>query len=107
MGLFLAKQYIETEKKGITIHYKDKSLVLNKDERYLCPDDDFLELIYTGDEIKITHGNQDRLIVNSVDNSLVFTIIETNEESTYRNDVIFPLTLKFSEIRVIKQVEKE
>lgn len=107
MGLFLAKQYIETEKKGITIHYKDKTFVLNKGERYLCADDDFLELIYTGDEIKITHGNQDHLSFNSKDTTLIFTIIETDEESTYRTNVIFPLTLEFSDIRVIKYSKNE
>lgn len=111
MGLFLAKQYIKnetlSEEKGIPLHYKDRVHMLKKEERYICSDDDFLEFIYTGDELKISYGNQDRFLVNNVNGTLTFTLIETNQVSKNRTNLTYPLTMSFSAIRVLKYTEKE
>jgi len=111
MGLFLAKVYIKneniSEEKGIPLHYKDKVHILKKDERFFCLDDNFLEFIYTGDELKITYGNQDRFLVNNVNGTLTFTVIETNQESKGRQHLIYPLTMTFSAINLVRYTEKE
>lgn len=111
MGLFLAKEYIKneslSEEKGIPLHYKDRVHILKKDERFFCVDDDFLEFIYTGDELKISYGNQDRILVNNLNGTLVFTVIETSEQSKDRQYITYPLTMAFSAIRLLKYTEKE
>ena len=111
MGLFLAKEYIKNEnlsdEKGVPLHYKDKVHILKKNERFICSDDDFLEFAYTGDELKISYGNQDRLLVNNVNGTLTFTVIEGNQESKGRQHLIYPLTMTFSAIRVVKYTERE
>lgn len=111
MGLFLAKEYIRNEalskEKGIPLHYNDQIHILKKDERFVCSDDTFIEFIYTGDELKISYGNEDRLVVNNVNGTLTFTIIETKKESKGRQNITYPLTMSFSNIRVIKYTEKE
>ncbi len=111
MGLFLAKEYIKNESlpevKGIPLNYKDKVHILKRDERFFCADDKFLEFIYTGDEIKISYGNEDRLLVNNINGTLIFTVIETNQESKDRKYLIYPLTMPFSSIRLIKYTETE
>ena len=111
MGLFLAKEYIKneslSEEKGIPLHYKDKVHILKKDERFFCVDDDFLEFIYTGDELKISYGNQDRLLVNNINGTVTFTVIETSEQSKDRIHLTYPLTMTFSAIRLVKYNEKE
>ena len=111
MGLFLAKEYIKneriTEDKGIPLHYNGKINILKRNERFLCVDDDFLEFIYTGDELKISYGNQDRILVNNLNGTLVFTIIETSEQSKDRQYITYPLTMAFSAIRVLKYSESE
>ena len=111
MGLFLAKEYIRNEKiseeKGIPLHYKDRVHILKKDERFICSDDDFLEFEYTGDELKISYGNEDRLMVNNINGTLRFTIIETADQSKNRINLTYPLTMTFSAIRVVKYTEKE
>ena len=111
MGLFLAKEYIKNENlsevKGIPLHYKDKVHILKKDERFFWADDDFLEITYTGDELKISYGNQDRLLVNNINGILTFTVIETSEQSKDRIHLTYPLTMTFSAIRLLKYSEKE
>jgi hypothetical protein len=111
MGLFLAKEYIRNEKiseeKGIPLHYKDRVHILKKDERFICSDDAFLEFSYTGDELKISYGNEDRLMVNNINGTLTFTIIETIDQSKDRINLTYPLTMTFSAIRVVKYTEKE
>lgn len=111
MGLFLAKEYIKNEsvsgEKVIPLYYKDRIHVLRKEERFICSDDDFLEFVYTGDELKITYGNQDRLLVNNLNGTLTFTVIETNQGSKTRQNITYPLTITFSAIRVVKYTEKE
>jgi len=111
MGLFLAKEYIKNENlsevKGIPLHYKDKVHILKKDERFLCADDDFLEITYTGDELKISYGNEDRLLVNNINGILTFTLIESSEQCKDRKYLIYPLTMPFSSTRIIKYTEKE
>jgi len=111
MGLFLAKHYIKNEnlsdEKGIPLHYKDKVHILKKNEHFICSDDDFLEFIYTGDELKITYGNQDRLLVNNVNGTLSFTVIEGNQESKSKKHLIYPLTMTFSAIHLVKYREKK
>jgi hypothetical protein len=111
MGLFLAKEYIKNENlsevKGIPLHYKDKVHILKKDERFFCVDDDFLEITYTGDELKISYGNKDRLLVNNVNGIISFTVIETSEQSNDRIHLTYPLTMTFSTIRLIKYSETE
>ena len=111
MGLFLAKEYIRNEKisdeKGIPLHYKGKVHMLKKGEHFICSDDDFLEFIYTGDELNISYGNEERFLVNNINGTLTFTVIETNEQSKGRKHLIYPLTMSFSAIRVLKYTEKE
>jgi hypothetical protein len=111
MGLFLAKEYIKNENlsevKGIPLHYKDKVHILKKDERFLCADDDFLEITYTGDELKISYGNEDRLLVNNINGILTFTLIESSEQCKDRKYLIYPLTMPFSTIRLLKYSETE
>lgn len=111
MGLFLAKEYIKNENipenKGIPLYYNDKLHILKRNEWFLCVDDDFLEFVYTGDELKISYGNQDRLIVNNINGTLIFTVVETNEESKTKQHIVYPLTMTFSAIRIIKYTEKE
>lgn len=110
MGLFLAKEYIRNEKisteEGIPVHYKDKIHTLKTDERFVCVDDEFLEILYTGDEIKITYGNRDRVTVNNVNGKLTFTIIKTND-SKDKIFLTYPLTMAFSVIHLITYTEKE
>lgn len=111
MGLFLAKEYIKNEtlsdEKGIPLHYNDRVHILKKDERFIYSDDKFLEFVYTGDELKITYGNQDRLLVNNVNGTLTFTLIETSEASKSKQHIVYPLTMSFSAIRLVKYSEKE
>ena len=111
MGLFLAKEYIKNENlsevKGIPLHYKDKVHILKKDERFLCADDDFLEITYTGDELKLSYGNEDRLLVNNINGILTFTLIESSEQCKDRKYLIYPLTMPFSTIRLLKYSETE
>lgn len=111
MGLFLAKEYIRnetiTDEKGIPLHYNDRVHILKKDERFIYSDDKFIEFVYTGDELNIAYGNQDRLLVNNVNGTLTFTVIETSEESKAKQNITYPLTMSFSAIRVVKYTEKE
>ena len=111
MGLFLAKEYIKNESisevKGVPLHYNNKVHILKKDERFICVDDEFLEITYTGDELKISYGNEDRLLVNNINGILTFTVIDTPEQSKDRTYLVYPLTMQFSSVRIIKYTEKE
>ena len=111
MGLFIAKEYIRnekiTEEKGIPLEYKGKIYILKKNETFHCADDIFLEFEYTGDELKISYGNEDRLMVNNINGTLSFTLIQTREPSKGRRHITYPLTMSFSAIEVLKYTEKE
>ena len=111
MGLFLAKEYIKTEslseENGIPLHYNNKISLLKKNERFFCVEDDFIELMYSGDEIKITYGNKDRLTFNNINGMLIFMIIQSLDESKGRQDITYPLTMPFSSICIMKYTEEE
>ena len=59
------------------------------------------------DELKISYGNQDRLLVNNINGTVTFTVIETSEQSKDRIHLTYPLTMTFSAIRLVKYNEKE
>ena len=111
MGLFLAKEYIRnetiTDEKGIPLHYDGKVHILKKNEHFICVDDSFLVFEYTGDELKISYGNKDRLIVNNVNGTLSFTVIQTHEPSKGPQHITYPLTMSFSAIEIVRYTEKE
>jgi hypothetical protein len=111
MGLFLAKEYIKNETlkedNGIPLDYKGKISLLRINERFFCVDDDFIELMYTGDEIKITYGNEDRIMFSNVNGMLIFMIIQGLDESKGRQNITYPLTMSFSSLSLIKYTEKE
>lgn len=111
MGLFLAKEYIKNEslsdEKGIPLHYNDRVHILKKDERFIYSDDTFLEFEYTGDELKVSYGNEDRLVVNNINGTLTFTLIKTNQDSKSKQDITYPLTMSFSAISLVKYTEKQ
>jgi hypothetical protein len=108
MGLFLAKEYIKSEHSSdIPLQYKNKLLYLRKNERFFCVDDDFIELMYTGDEIKITYGNRDRLVFNNISGVLIFTVIKGLEESTDKQHITYPLTMPFSSVSIMTYTEEE
>jgi hypothetical protein len=111
MGLFLAKEYIKNEslntEHSISLDYKNKMYMLKINEHFFCSDDDFLEVMYTGDEIKITYGNHDRIVINNINGTLSFSIIETREESKDRTHLTYPLTMAVSGIRLIKYTEED
>jgi hypothetical protein len=110
MGLFLAKEYIRNENlsddKGIPLKYNNKIHILKKDERFFCADDEFIEIVYTGDEMKLTYGNLDNLIVSNINGTLTFTVV-VSDESKDRQNLTYPLTMAFSAIHVIKITQKE
>jgi len=111
MGLFLAKEYLKGETKicgsDIPLQYNDTIHMLKKNERYICPDDRYIEVMYTGDELKITYGNKTRLMFNSINGTLLFTIISSNQKSDNKQHTIYPLTMVFSRIRIIHYTEEE
>jgi hypothetical protein len=110
MGLFIAKEYIKNEntvENSVPLYYDNKLHMLKKDERFICTKDEFLEFVYTGDEIKITYGNEDRLMVNNVCGTLIFTVIEGNKESKFTTNMIYPLTMIFSSIKILKIKETD
>ena len=111
MGLFIAKEYIRNEKiiedKRIPLDYKGNIQLLKKNEHFICADDEFLEFEYTGDELKISYGNEDRLMVNNINGTLSFTVIEAYEPSKGRQHITYPLTMPFSAIEVVIYSEKE
>ena len=111
MGLFLAKEYIKNESlkeaTGIPLHYKNNISLLRTNERFHCADDEFIELTYTGDEIKITYGNQDRIMFNNINGMLIFMIIGGLDESKYTQNITYPLTMSFSSMCLMKYTEKE
>lgn len=111
MGLFLAKEYIKSEnsseENSIPLHYNNKISLLRKNERFFCVDDDFIELMYTGDEIKITYGNRDRLIFNNINGMLIFMVIQGLDESKDRQYITYPLTMAFSSMCIMKYSEQE
>jgi len=109
MGLFLAKEYIKneriTEDKGIPLHYNGKVHILKKNEHFSCSDNEFFE--YTGDELKIKYGNNDRVLVNNLNGTVTFTVITIGEQSKGWKDITYPLTMSFSAIRLLRYTEKE
>jgi len=111
MGLFLAKEYIKSEtlseEDSIPLHYNNKISLLKKNERFFCVEDDFIELMYSGDEIKITYGNKDRIMFNNINGMLIFMVIQSSDESNGRQDITYPLTMSFSSICIMKYTEKE
>lgn len=111
MGLFLAKEYIRNEGhpeiKGLPLEYRGSTVTLEEDVRFLCPDDDYIELRYTGDEIKVTYGNNDRMMVTCSNGALIFTFIKTEKESTDRRSIIYPLTMVVSDVKIILLTENE
>ena len=110
MGLFLAKEYIKNENlpepKGLPLEYKDSRITLEQNVRFVCPDDEYLELAYTGDEIKVTYGNNDHLTVNSSNGTLTFSFNETGKVSTDRRSITYPLTMVVSNVKIIRSTDK-
>jgi hypothetical protein len=110
MGLFLAKEYIKNENlpgsKGIPLEYKGSRITLETNVRFVCPDDKYIELLYTEDEIKVTHGNNDRLMMYCSDGILTFSFIETEKKSTDRTSITYPLTMVVSSVKIIRLTDK-
>jgi len=106
MGLFLAKEYIKTESlpvpKVLPLEYNDTTVTLEEGIRFLCPDDEYIELAYSGDEIKVIYGNNDRLMANCSNGILTFTFIETDKVSTDRRSITYPLTMVVSSVKIIR-----
>ena len=110
MGLFLAKEYIKNENlpgpKSIPLEYKGSRITLETNVRFICPDDKYIELLYTEDEIKVTHGNNDRLMMYCSDGILTFSFIETGKKSTDRTSITYPLTMVVSSVKIIRLTDK-
>jgi hypothetical protein len=106
MGLFLAKEYIKTESltvvKGLPLEYNGSTIRLEEGIRFLCPDDEYIELAYSGDEIKVTYGNNDRLMMNCSNGTLIFSFIETDKVSTDRRSITYPLTMLVSNVKIMR-----
>ena len=100
MGLFLAKEYIKNEKRGLPLEYRGIRITLQQNEQYLCPENEYIELIYTGDEIKISYGNNERLIINASNGKLSLKFTETDKKSTDKRTFIYPLTTVVSEVNL-------
>ena len=111
MGLFLAKEYIKNEvhleKKSLPLEYNGSTIRFEEGVQFLCPDDKYIELKYTGDEIKVSYGNNDRLMVNCLNGSLNFSFIKTDKESTDRRSIIYPLTMAVSDVKMVVLTENE
>jgi len=110
MGLFLAKEYIKNENlseaKGLPLEYKGSRITLEANVRFVCPDDDYIELEYTGDEIKVTHGNNNHLTVNCSNGTLTFSFNETEKVSTDKRSITYPLTMVVSNVKIIRLTDK-
>jgi len=110
MGLFLAKEYIKNENppepKGLPLEYKGSKITLEANVRFVCPDDEYLELMYTEDEIKVTYGNNDYLKMNCSNGTLTFSLIETEKLSTDRRSITYPLTMVVSNVKIIRLTDK-
>jgi len=109
MGLFLAKEYIKSEHlggEGLLLDYMGTIVSLEKNVRFICPDDEYIELLYTEDEIKVTYGNNDRLMVNCSSGILTFSFIETEKKSTDRTSITYPLTMVVSNVKIIRLTDK-
>jgi hypothetical protein len=106
MGLFLAKEYIKNEGlqegRGLPLEYRGSRFRLEEGVRFLCPDDDYIELRYTGDEIKVTYGNNDSLMMNCVNGTLTLTFIKTDKENSDNRSMIYPLTMVVSDIKILR-----
>ena len=109
MGLFLAKEYIKTENKQthIPLVYNKVTRNLKLGERYFFPDDDYMEIFYSGDEIKFTHGNEERIVTSIQNGALFFNVIETMADSFDRRSIIYPLTHLCTQVHVQKFTEQE
>lgn len=111
MGLFLAKEYIKSEKKTddvpFVLHYNGSTRILKRGERYFFPDDDFLEIIYTGDEINFTYCSEERFVSKYENNILTFTVIESITDKFERKNIVYPLMDSCSAVHVIRYSSKE
>jgi hypothetical protein len=110
MGLFLAKEYIKneglSEAKGLPLEYKGSRITLEQNVRFVCPDDEYLELAYTGDELKVTYGNNDHLTINCSNGTLTFSFNETEKVSTDKRSITYPLTMVVSNVKIIRLTDK-
>jgi hypothetical protein len=110
MGLFLAKEYIKneglSEAKDLPLEYKDSRITLEQNVRFVCPDDEYIELAYTGDEIKVTYGNNDHLTINCFNGTLTFSFNETEKVSTDKRSITYPLTMVVSNVKIIRLTHK-
>ena len=110
MGLVLAKEYIKNEDtrrhKTIPLEYRGVIYNLNVNERFFCPDNDYIEFSYTGDEIKVFYGNNERLMISCVNGILTFTFAKTDKQSKERQHITYPLTIAVSSIVMILHSEE-
>lgn len=109
MGLTLAKLYLKSEKKNndFLVHYNGISWTLKPDVRYFFPDDDYLEIIYSGDEINFTYNGGERLLTNYIDDILHFTLVESLTENFERKTIMYPLKKNCKNIYVGRVSEKD
>jgi len=109
MGLTLAKLYLNNEKsaKDFLVHYNGISWTLKPGQRYFFPDDDYLEIIYTGDEINFTYNGGERLLTNYIDDILHFSLIDSLTENFERKSILYPLKKNCKCIYVGRISEKD
>lgn len=109
MGLILAKLYLKSEKKGkeFLVHYNGISWTLKPGQRYFFPNDDFLEIIYSGDEIDFTYNGGERLVTNFVNETLHFTLIDSLTDNFQRKSIMYPLQKNCKSIYVERISEKD
>ena len=109
MGLSLAKLYIknETTSKDFLVHYNGISWTLKPGQRYFFPDDDFLEIIYTIDEVNFTYSSGEDILTKYTNGELHFTLIENVIDNLERKSVVYPLQKNCKSVHVNRVSEKE
>lgn len=94
MGLIFAKHYLKNmdANNQMPMHYQDKIYMLKINEIFLFNDDDYLEVTYTGDEIKLSYRNEDYIETTNVNGKITFKVIESVKNDYNRKSMIYPLS---------------
>jgi len=102
MGLIFAKYYLKNTEatNELPMHYKGSIHKLKMNERFFFPDDDYVEVTFTGNEIKIIHGNEDYIETSLVNGRLTFRIVENIKDSYDRKTLLYPLPHGYSSIYI-------
>ena len=73
------------------LNYNGTIFTLEPNERFFCPDDKIIEIMYTGDEVEVIYGNNQTLMSNFTTEKVTFTFIEKDTLSIYRKSITYPI----------------